>query len=70
MDGLKQGYNNCLKEIREYFDKYLDYYAKDGIDCYKKDGTLKAIYEKKLAEFDRLMEGKANKNGKTNNSSN
>ncbi len=40
-DGLKQGYENCRKEIILMFEKYLNYSAK---------GTGK-IAERKLAEF-------------------
>lgn len=40
-DGLKQGYENCRKEIITMFDKYLNYSAK----------TTGKIAERKLAEF-------------------
>lgn len=59
-DGLKQGYQNCLKEVKEYFDKYLNYITKTNKDCYKKDGTLKQIYKDKFDEFTELLEGKDN----------
>lgn len=55
-DGLKQGYNNCLNEIREYFDKYLDFKINSHKDCFKKDGTYKEIFIKKHREFMFLME--------------
>lgn len=54
-DGLKQGYKNCLKDIREYFDKYLDYTTKSNKECYKKDKTLKEIYIKKFNELKELL---------------
>jgi len=56
-DGLKQGYKNCLKDIKEYFEKYLNYDFKRP-QCYKKNGELKEIYLKKLLEFKKLLEEK------------
>jgi len=61
-DGLKQGYQNCLKDIKEYFDKYLVYGTKTDPSCYKKPkhkydvATLKEIYIKKYEEFEELLE--------------
>ena len=61
-DGLKQGYQNCLKDIKEYFDKYLVYGTKTDPSCYKKPkhkgevATLKEIYIKKFEEFEALLE--------------
>lgn len=52
-DGLKQGYINAIKEIKEYFDKYLDVVIK--LDSLKKDGTTKEIYLKKEKEFKELI---------------
>lgn len=62
-DGLKQGYANCLKDIKEYFDKYLVYGTKTDPICYKKPkhkgevATLKEIYIKKFEEFEELLKG-------------
>jgi len=55
-DGLKQGYENCLKDIRTYFEKYLYYSIKGKL--IKADGCYTKIAEKKLKEFDSLMKGK------------
>ena len=55
-DGLKQGYLNCLKDVKEYFAKYLEYRPKTDKECFKKDGTYKDIYLKKNAEFKNLLE--------------
>lgn len=52
-DGLKQGYNNCRKEVQEFFNKYLDVVMKP--DSLKKDGTTKEIYLKKEQEFKELI---------------
>ena len=52
-DGLKQGYANCLKQTKEFFDKYLDVVIKS--DSKKKDGTTKEIYKKKEQEFKELI---------------
>lgn len=58
-DGLKQGYKNAIRDVKEYFDKYLKFVYKD--DCFKKNGEVKEIYFKKRAEFDKLL-----KDGKNN----
>ena len=55
-DGIKVGRKQMLDEIREYFDKYLDYKINSHKDCLKKDGTYKEIYRKKFHEFMMLME--------------
>ena len=46
-DGLAQGKKNAVREVKEYFDKYLQYLPKNDPECFKKDGTLKDIYTKK-----------------------
>lgn len=56
-DGLKQGRINTLKEVKEYFVKYLNAITKYDPECYKKNGELKEIYKKKLVEFQELLEG-------------
>ena len=56
-DGIKQGYANCLKDINEYFDKYLDYVIKKDLFVFKKNGELKEIYRKKFVEFEKLLKG-------------
>lgn len=60
-DGLKQGYANCKKEVKEFFNKYLDFKCKSDYECYKKaDKTghryLKKIYTDKYAEFKEWLE--------------
>ena len=63
-DGLVQGYSNCLKDVKEFFDKYLDYQPKSSPECYKKpkrkneQPTLKQIYIDKFNEFKELLERK------------
>ena len=54
-DGLKKGYSNCLKEIRVYFDKYLDFVIKEPRLTKKKKPV--AIKQQKYDEFKKLMEG-------------
>lgn len=54
-DGLKQGHKNAIKEVKEYFDKYLDYDIKEP--RLTKSGKPVAIKEKKLNEFKELLEG-------------
>lgn len=54
-DGLKQGYENCLNEIKEYFYKYLSF-GITPINSTKKDGTIKEVYARKLKEFTELLE--------------
>jgi len=58
--GLKQGYQNCLKDIKEYFIKYLNYAPKNDSYCFKKNGELKEIYLKKEKEFSDLLNGGGN----------
>lgn len=53
-DGLSQGYKNCLKDIKEYFDKYLTIDFKG--EYKKKDGSVKEIYLRKYNEFKELMQ--------------
>ena len=69
-DGLKKGYENCLKDIKEYFDKYLYFAIKTDSEVYRKPKNkaeresmqplYKEIYLKKLAEFENLMKGENN----------
>lgn len=59
-DGLKQGRINTLKEVKEYFVKYLNAITKYDPECYKKNGELKEIYKKKLSDFRELLEGNEN----------
>lgn len=57
-DGLKQGYKNAIKKVKEYFDKYLIFETKHDPSCYKKGGVyLKEIYKTKFKEFMALLEG-------------
>lgn len=52
-DGKKQGRADTIKEVKNYFDKYLDYSIK---------GKPNKIKERKLAEFEDLL----NENCETN----
>lgn len=56
-DGLAQGYSNCLKDIRELFDKYLDYDVKRNESSLKKNGDVKEIYYKKYDDFKVMLLG-------------
>ena len=56
-DGLKQGYENARKEIKELFDKYLMVSVKSQEDTFKKDGTIKEIYQRKYNEFIEWLKG-------------
>lgn len=59
-DGLKQGYINARRDVKEFFDNYLRYLPKNKEECFKKDGTLKMIYTKKYIEFRDWLEEKSN----------
>ena len=54
-DGLKQGYENAKAEIKELFDKYLDFSIKNGTLSRKKDGSYKEIFTKKYKEFGEFL---------------
>ena len=54
-DGLKQGYKNAISEIKEFFDKYLDFSIKNCAESHKKDGSFKEIFIKKYQEFQELL---------------
>ena len=56
-DGLSQGYSNCLKDIKELFDKYLDYDVKRNESSLKKNGDVKEIYYKKYDDFKVMLLG-------------
>lgn len=53
-DGLKQGYLNCLRDVREFFDKYLDFVIKEPRLTKTKKPV--AIKQKKYEEFKKLLE--------------
>ena len=65
-DGVKQGHKKCKEEVKEYFDKYLDYVTKSNPECFKKPKrkgelpTLKDIYVKKYNEFQNWLEENEN----------
>ena len=59
-DGLRQGYKNAIRDVKEYFDKYLTYDVKNNPECWKKNGDVKEIYSRKYVEFMRLLEEKEN----------
>lgn len=54
-DGLKKGYKSCLKDVKEYFDKYLEFNYKRP-NCYKKNKEIKELFIKKFDEFKNLLE--------------
>ena len=56
-DGLKQGYENARKEIKELFTKYLMVSVKSQEDTFKKDGTIKEVYQRKYNEFIEWLKG-------------
>ena len=56
-DGLKQGYENARKEIKELFSKYLMVSVKNEEDTFKKDGSIKEIYQRKYNEFIEWLKG-------------
>ena len=70
-DGLQVGYNNAIRDVREYFDKYLYFAIKTDSEVYRKPKNkaeresmqplYKEIYLKKLAEFENLMKGENDK---------
>lgn len=63
-DGLQQGYENAKREIKELFDKYLDFSIKNCAESHKKDGSFKEIFIKKYQEFGEFLgkEGKIPEN--------
>lgn len=65
-EGVAYGYEKCRKEIKEMFEKYLDFRTKSSQECYKKnkDGELKEIYVKKFNEFKEWLENGEPKNTK------
>lgn len=64
-DGLKQGYKNCLKDVKEYFENYLDFAIKNDSSVYRKPKNkaeresgqplYKEIYVKKYNDFKHLL---------------
>ena len=56
-DGLAQGYANAIKDVKEFFDKYLRFTATNKPDARKKDGQYKELYIKKYNEFKGLIYG-------------
>lgn len=57
-DGLQQGYSNCLKEIKELYDNYLDFVIKPT--CVKKNGEFTEVAKRKLNELAEKLKGKDN----------
>lgn len=55
--GVEYGYQKAIKEIKEYFDKYLDFEIKN-VGSRKKGGDYKEIFIKKYNEFAELLKGK------------
>ena len=60
--GVAYGYQKAIKEIKEYFDKYLQFNIKRENKAYKKNGyDFKEIYIKKFNEFKELLWGEEEK---------
>lgn len=59
-DGIKQGYKNCLNEIKELFDNYLDFVIKPS--CVKKNGEFTEVAKRKLNEFAEMLKEKNDEN--------
>ena len=57
-DGLEQGYKNAIKDVKEFFDKYLRFTVTNKPDARKKAGQYKELYVKKYNEFKELLYGK------------
>ena len=56
-DGVAYGRQQMLKEVKEYFDKYLVALPKRNENTLKKNGDLKQIVRDKHWEFLQLIEG-------------
>lgn len=66
-DGVAYGRQQMLKEIKEYFDKYLEYRIKDLPSSYRKPKNkaerdvglpfYKELFINKLKEFEQLLKG-------------
>jgi len=54
-DGLKQGYKNAIKDVGEFFEKYLDYSIK--LPTLTKKGNPIVIKQRKFEEFKSLLKG-------------
>lgn len=54
-DGLAQGRKNTIKEVKEFFDKYLDFVIKEP--RLTKKGTPVAIKQTKFKEFEQMIKG-------------
>lgn len=52
-DGIKQGYENCRKDVKEYFEKYLSYDIKEP--KFNKAGKLYEIKAKKIKDFEEFL---------------
>lgn len=64
-DGIKQGKLTVIKEVKEYFDKYLNYSPKPIYKkAHKKNEApqLQEIYVKKYNEFGEMLNGKEQNN--------
>ena len=64
-DGVDYGYKKALKEVKEYFDKYLIFLPNNKDENCKKNGELKEIYKKKYSEFMELLENERTKDNNT-----
>lgn len=55
-DGVEYGYKKAIKEISEYFIKYLDFQPK--LSCCNKDGSITKIAERKYEELMEMLKCK------------
>ena len=60
-EGVAYGYDKCLKEVKEFFDKYLNFEIKEP-EGLTKDYTFDKTFVKKYEEFRALLE-KVNADG-------
>lgn len=59
-DGIAQGKKNAYGEIKEFFDKYLDYSIKPNL--VKKNGEFTEIAKRKFNEFKELLNERKDNN--------
>lgn len=53
-EGLHNGFNNCLKLVKEFFDKYLTFDMKEP--KYNKQGKIYHTKKRKMEEFAELLQ--------------
>lgn len=55
LDGIRYGYSKAIKEIKIYFDKYLNYSIKP--ELVKKNGEFTETAKRKFNEFGEMLKG-------------